>query len=225
MFDMLSFLLPIGLAIAISPVAVFGVTRMTLSAPVSMAPDWGFLAGWIVGVATLVSVVTLVLSLITSPMTGTAYRVVAGLLFCALGVLAWVIALRRWRVRPRPGKKATWPTWAEGVADADPARASGLGFALAALDTKNLLLGTSAGVFLALSSARFGTIVLSVLVLVLIASAALLVVTLGFRFARARFEAPLGRLAAGLELNLGGIESATLVVGGGLLVGLGLGAF
>ena len=225
MIDLLSFLLPIGLAIAVSPIAVFGVTRMTLSSPVSMAPDWGFLVGWVVGVATLVSLVTLVLSLVTDPMTGTAYRVLAGLLFTVLGLVAWAIALRRWRDRPRPGEKAKWPSWAEGVADADPARASGLGFALAALDTKNLVLGAGAGLFLALSPAGFGTIVVSVLAYVIIASAALLVITLGFRFARATFEAPLGRLASGLELNLGGIESTALVVAGGLLVGMGLGAF
>ena len=225
MIDLLSFLLPVGLAIAISPVAVFGVTRMTLAAPVSMAPDWGFLAGWVVGVSAVTSLVTVLVSLITSPMTGTVYRVFVGLLFCALGVLAWVLALRRWRLRPRPGEKAKWPSWAEGVADADPARASGLGFALAALDIKNLTLAASAGVYLALSRGSFGTIALSIVVVAILASASLLVVTLGFRFARARVEAPLGRLASGLELNLGGIESTVLVVVGGLLVGLGLGIF
>lgn len=225
MLDLLSFLLPIGLAIAVSPVAVFGVTRMTLRAPVSLRPDWGFLVGWVVGVVALVSLTTLVLRLVTGPMTGTAYRVVAGLLMLAVGVLAWVVALRRWRARPRPGRKAQWPSWAEGVEEADPARASGLGFALATLDTKNLLLGAGAGAYLAIARPAFTTVLWSVLALAVIASSALLVVILGFRFARARVEAPLGRLAEGLELNLGGIESAVLLVAGGLAVGVGLGIF
>ena len=136
-----------------------------------------------------------------------------------------VVALRRWRLRPLPGEPARWPEWAQGAGESDAARASGLGFALAALDLKNLVLGAAAGVFLALSRASFGASALAVLVLALVSAAALLVVMIGYRLARARLAAPLERLAAGLELNLGGIEPVALLVVGGLLVGLGIGMF
>lgn len=225
MTSTLTYLLPLALAVAVSPVAVYGAIRMSLSAPVSMAPDWGFLVGWIVGATAVVSLVAVLAALLTGALTGTGYSVVAGLLLLALGGLAWNLALRRWRARPRPGEPARWPSWVEGAADADPAKASGLGFALAALDLKNLTLGAAAGVFLALTRLSFGATVLAVLVFVLVASAALLVVAVGFRTARRRMEAPLARLAAGLELNLGGVESAALLVAGGMLVGAGLAAF
>jgi len=223
--SMLDFLLPLALAVAVSPVAVYGVVRMTLASPVSMAPDWGFLTGWVVGVTAVVSLVAVLVALVTGALTGTGFAVVAGVLFLLLGLLAWNLALRRWRARPRPGEPARWPSWVEGAADADPAKASGLGFALAALDLKNLTLGAAAGVFLALTRASFGSIALGAVVFVVVSSAALLVVTVGFRLARRRVEAPLARLAAGLELNLGGVESVALVVAGGLLVGTGLAAF
>jgi len=222
--NLLQFLLPLALAVAVSPVAVFGVIRMTLAAPVSMAPDWGFLTGWFVGLLGVVSLASAVAALLTGSLTGRAYYVVGGLLFLALGALAWNLALRRWRARPRPGEPTRWPSWVVGAADADPAKATGLGFALAALDLKNLALGASAGVYLALTRVSFGTIALGILAYVLAASAALLVVTVGFRLARRRVEAPLGRLAEGLELNLGGVESVALLVAGGTLVGAGLAA-
>lgn len=221
MFSMLSFLLPVALAVAASPVAVYGVTRMTLAGPPASIrpPAWGFLAGWLVGVLALGSVTALVIALLTSPLSGRAYVVVAGLLLFALGVLAWFVALRRWRARPLPGQPARWPEWAQGAGESDAARASGLGFALATLDLKNLVLVVSFGVYLALARDSFGTNVVALLVFALVSAAAILVVMLGHRFAGERFTAPLERLASGLELNLGGVEPVALLVVGGLLAG------
>jgi len=224
-FLQLHWLLPLALAVAASPVAVFGVTRMTLAAPVSMAPDWGFLVGWVVGLLAVAGLAGAIVGLVTSLLKGTAATVVVGLLRLALGVLMWVIALRRWRARPRPGEPARWPSWVQGAAEADPARASGLGFALAALDLKNLVLAGTAGTLVVHSSLSFGGVLGSLLVFALVASSALLFITVGFRTARHKVEAPLGRLASGLELNLGGIESAALLVAGAILVGFGLQIF
>lgn len=227
MIPMLSFLIPVALAVAASPVAVYGVTRMTLAGESGKvpAPAWGFLAGWFVGVLGVVVVSGVVVSLVTSPLRGTAYGVVGGLLFLALGALAWVVALRRWRARPLPGQPARWPEWAQGAGESDAARASGLGFALAALELKNLVLGVAAGTFLGLARASFGANVLAVLLVAVLSAAAILVVTIGHLVAGDRFTPPLERLAAGLELNLGGIEPVALLVVGGLLVGLGIGMF
>lgn len=227
MVPMLSYLLPVALAVAASPPAVYGVTRMTLSGPPSSVPSsaWGFLAGWFVGVFALVAVTGTIVSLLTSPLRGTAYAVVGGLLFLALAVLAWVVALRRWRARPLPGQSARWPEWAQGTGESDPARASGVGFALAALDLKNLVLGASAGVLLAIGRASFGSNVVAVLVVAVVSAAAILVVTLGYRMAAERFTGPLERLATGLELNLGGIEPAVMLLVGGMFAGLGLSMF
>ena len=223
--NLLGSLLPLALAVAVSPVAVHGVLRMTFSAPPSFAPDWGFVIGWGVGLVAVTGLSALLTALVTGRMTGTGFSVVAGLLLLALGALAWNLALRRWRARPRPGEPARWPSWVRTAAEADPARAAGLGFALAALDLKNLALAGSAGAFLALARVSFGATVLSLLVFVVLSSVALLVVTVGFRVARSRVGRPLERLLDGLELNLGGVEPAALLVAGGLLVGTGIATF
>lgn len=216
---MLPFLLPVALALAISPVAVAAVVRMAGDAPSATRPHGGFLAGWWVGVLAVTFASAFVVWLLTAWMPPLAHDLAARLVRLVLAVLLAVVALRRWRARPRVGERARWPGWVATVESADPARAAGLGFALAALDLKNLLLGATAGAALGLAEASFGATVLAGLVFAVLSGAVILGVVLAFRTAREKVAARFDRLVEGLELNLGGVEPAVMLVVGAMLLG------
>ena len=60
----------------------------------------------------------------------------AGLLF---------LALRQWRSRPAPGEQAALPKWMSAIDTMTAGKGFGLGFLLAAVNPKNLLMGAGAG--------------------------------------------------------------------------------
>jgi threonine/homoserine/homoserine lactone efflux protein len=66
-------------------------------------------------------------------------------LLLVLGVLALLAAARQWRGRPRAGEEAAAPGWMRTIDDLTIVKAGGLGFALTALNPKNVLLTVAAG--------------------------------------------------------------------------------
>src|ERR1700759_4230562 len=100
-------ILPLAIAVAISPVPIIGVVLM-LATPRARANGLAFLVGWVLGLAVLGTVVLLVSSGPSASSSGGPAKWVS-VLKLVLGALLLLVAVRQWRGRPRGDEAAPLP--------------------------------------------------------------------------------------------------------------------
>lgn len=211
--------LPLALAVAISPVPIIAVILMLLT-PRAGAASRGFLFGWLAGI-----VVGLVLFAILAAVAGigsggsSTWGAVIRLL---LGTLLLLLAAGQWRSRPRSGEPAALPGWLKAIDKVTPPLAVGLGFLLAAVNPKNLVLLVGAGVDLGGAGLSAGAAVGAGAFFVVLAASTVLVPVVGYAVARDRVRPWLDRLREWLTVNNTAVMTVLLVVMGGVLVGKGV---
>src|ERR1700733_862535 len=98
-----------------------------------------FLAGWVVGIAVLGTIVLLVASGASASKHGAPATWVS-ILKIVLGVLLVLLAVKQWRGRPRGDAAPELPKWMKTVDTFTPGRSVATGVALSAVNPKNLLL-------------------------------------------------------------------------------------
>jgi hypothetical protein len=214
-------ILPLALGVAISPVPIIAVILMLLS-PRAGASSTAFLVGWVLGVAVVVTVVTLVVNPATSDDTSKP-SVTVSVIKLVLGLAAIALGVKEWRGRPAPGESAKLPSWMAAIDGMTPLRALGLAALLAGVNPKNLTLCLAGGVSIGGAGLTTAETVLTLVVFVVIASSTVAVPVLGYLLARDRMAAPLGRLRDWLTANNAAVMSVLLVVIGTAIVGKGLG--
>lgn len=141
-----------GVGIAISPFPVVAVILMLFSER-AHSNSVAFMVAWILGIATVATVVSLVPSLESDRGDPTD---TAGWIELVLGLLLLVGAVRQWRRRPHPGEQPPIPGWMHRVDTLHAGAAFGLGLLLSALNPKNLLLAAAAGAAIAASDLTTG---------------------------------------------------------------------
>ncbi len=137
--------LTFAIAVAISPIPIIAVILMLFSARARVNGP-AFLAGWVVALAAVSTVVYVVSHDGNVATSSTASDSVSwGKI--ALGVVLLLLARRNWRNRPAPGTEPQMPKWMGHIDTLSPLKAAGLGVALAAVNPKNLILtmGSAAG--------------------------------------------------------------------------------
>jgi threonine/homoserine/homoserine lactone efflux protein len=95
-------------------------------------------------------------------------------LLLGLGLLLLAAAVRQWRSRPSGGEETPTPGWMRAIDEFTIAKAGGAGFALSALNPKNLLLTVAAAAEIAEVGLSAGRQVVLLLGFVLVASAGVL---------------------------------------------------
>ena len=146
-------ILPLAIAVTISPVPIIAAILLLLSR--KPVPNAGaYLAGFIIGVGGVLGILVAVagslnLSAGSGPSKG------AGGLELLLGVLLLVAAVRRLRGRPRPGTTASMPNWMDGIANFGPGKSLAVGAAIGAANPKNLVVGLAAVVTFSLGTFAF----------------------------------------------------------------------
>ena len=130
--------LPMAMAIALSPFAIIPAIVLLLT-PRPRAAGGAFLLGWLLGVG-IASGITVATALPASDATGPSAWVAWARL--ALGATLLVLGIVRWRGRSRAGAS---PAWLQGIQDATPRRALGLGLMLSLANPKVLLLAIAGG--------------------------------------------------------------------------------
>ena len=214
-------ILPLAIVVAISPVPIIAVILMLFSAR-ARTNGPAFLAGWVVGLAVLGTVV-LVLSDAGDLHDQDGPSTAAGVVQLILGVLLLLASLRQWRSRPKHGEEPEMPKWLAGVDGLSPVKAAGLGVLLSAVNPKNLLLVIAAAVTIAQAGLGTGQQVVALVIFVLIGSVtvALAVVysLLGGEGAAARLEEAKGWLVA----NNATVMFILLLVFGVVLIGKAIG--
>jgi threonine/homoserine/homoserine lactone efflux protein len=215
--------LPLAIGIAISPIPIIAAILMLLS-PKARGTSVGFLIGWVLGIVVAVSVFTL-LSAVIPRADPDAAQPIAGVIKILLGAGLLLLALRQWRSRPKDGEEAALPKWMGAIDSMTAARGLALGFILAAVNPKNLLLAAGAGVTIGSAKLGVGSSIVVVLVFTVIAALSVAVPVIAYLVAAERMSGPLGSLRHWLVQNNATVMAVLLLVIGFVLVGKGIASF
>jgi threonine/homoserine/homoserine lactone efflux protein len=211
-------ILAFGLAVGLSPIPIIGITLM-LTTPKARSNGPAFLAGWIIGLAGIGTLVLLIAGGADASEQGNPATWV-GILKLVLGVGLIGLALRRWR----SDEEKTEPAWMKSIDSLTAARAAGLGFALSALNPKNLLLTVAAGASIAQAGTGAGAEAVAMAVFVLIGTLGTGIPVSVYFAMGERAEPMLGRLRAWMARHNSAIVSVVLLLIGAKLLGDGIGA-
>ena len=166
MSDAIGQSLPLAVGVALSPVPIIAVVLM-LATPRARSNGLAFILGWFVGLAVVGTIVLLVSSGADASGDDDPATWVS-LLKLTLGVLLLGLAVRQWRGRPRGEADAPLPKWMATIDRFAPRRSAAMGFALSAINPKNLVLTVGAAAAIAQTSATPGSEALALAVFVLV---------------------------------------------------------
>ena len=117
------------------------------------------------------------------------------------------------------------PKWMSAIDGMNAGRGFGLGFLLAAVNPKNLLLGAAAGVSIGTGGLAVGEAALAITVFTLIAAATVAIPVIAYLVASARMAGPLESLRGWLVHNNATVMAVLLLVIGVAVIGKGIGSF
>jgi threonine/homoserine/homoserine lactone efflux protein len=216
-------ILPLAIGIAISPIPIIAAILMLLS-PKAKGTSVGFLLGWVAGILVCVTLFT-VLSSVLPDGDSDDSKPLHGVIQIVLGAALLLLALRQWRSRPKPGEDAALPKWMSAIDTMNAGKGFGLGFLLAAVNPKNLLLGAGAGVTIGSAGLSVGSIAVAIGVFTLIAAASVAIPVIAYLVASARMAGPLESLRGWLVHNNATVMAVLLLVIGFVLIGKGIASF
>ena len=222
MNEVIGEILPLAIGIAISPIPIIAAILMLLS-PRAKGTSIGFLIGWLAGIVVAVVLFTLLASVIPQDTGGSSP--VAGVIKIILGLLLLFLAIKQWRTRPAEGEHASMPKWMSAIDSMTAGRAMGLGFLLAAVNPKNLLLAISAGVIVGGAGLTVSQMTIVIIVFVFLAASTVLIPVVGYLIASARLAGPLDKLRVWLVDNNAVIMAVLLLVIGVSVIGKGIANF
>ncbi len=214
-------ILPLAVGIAISPIPIIAAILMLLS-PHAKSTSVGFMIGWLAGIVVAVVLFSL-LSSVVPPEAG-GRSPLAGVIKIILGVLLLGLAIKQWRARPI-GDQASLPKWMSAIDSMPAGKALWLGFLLAAVNPKNLLLAISAGVIVGGAGLPVGQMTVVIIIFVLLAASTVLVPVVGYLIASARLAGPLDKLREWLVDKNAVIMAVLLLVLGVAVIGKGFADF
>jgi threonine/homoserine/homoserine lactone efflux protein len=215
-------ILPLAVGIAISPITIIAVILMLLS-PRAKGSSVGFMIGWLAGIVVAIALFSLLSSVI--PLETGGRSPVAGVIKIVLGVLLLALAIKQWRARPAKGDQASLPKWMSAIDSMPAVKALWLGFLLAAVNPKNLLLAIAAGVIVGGAGLTVGQMTAVIIIFVLLAASTVLVPVVGYLIASARLAGPLDKLRQWLVDNNTVIMAVLLLVLGVAMIGKGFADF
>ena len=216
-------ILPLALGVAISPIPIIAAILMLLS-PKAKGTSVGFLVGWVLGIIVAVTVFSLLSSIIPEQ-DPDASKPVSGVIKLVLGALLLLLAGRQWRSRPKAGEEPALPKWMAAIDEMNAGRGLLLGFVLAAVNPKNLLLGAAAGVSIGTGGLTVGEATIVIAVFTLIAASSVAIPVISYLVASARMAGPLEALRGWLVHNNATVMAVLLLVIGVAVIGKGLGSF
>ncbi len=160
-------LLPLALGVALSMLGIVAVILMLFSER-ARSTSFGYLIGWILGVA-VVTIAVFFLADSIKQASGGAKSPMYGIVHLILGVLLILAALRNWRKRPKPGEEVAAPAWMSSIDTMTVGKAFGLGVLLSSINPKNLALLVAAGVAIAAAELNSTQVVIALVIFIIIA--------------------------------------------------------
>jgi threonine/homoserine/homoserine lactone efflux protein len=165
-------ILPLAVAVAIFPVPIIAVV-LVLGSDRRTAKGAAFVLTWCIGLSAVGGSVLVFAGAAGASDEGEPATWV-NVLLLGLGLLLLAAAVRQWRGRPSGGEETPTPGWMRTIDEFTIAKAGGAGFALSALNPKNLLLTAAAAAEIAEVGLSAGRQVALLLGFVLVASAGVL---------------------------------------------------
>ena len=212
--------LAFGVGVGLSPIPIVGVVMM-LATPRARSNGPAFLAGWVLGLAVVGTVVLLVASGAEAAEGGQPANWV-NVLKLVLGAGLLLLAVKQWAGRPRAGAEAALPAWMSAVDHFTAARSAALGVALAAINPKNLILVVGAASAIAQTGAAAGQQAVALAVFVVIGTVGTGVPVLLFFTMGERSERMLDELKGWMAQNNATIMAVICLLIGAKLLGDGI---
>jgi uncharacterized membrane protein YjfL (UPF0719 family) len=186
--------LPLAAAIALSPLTIIpAILLLFTERPRATAAT--FLAGWLFGLAVILTATSALASRIEPDGPTPTWLSWARI---GLGVLLLVLAIRRWLARHAVAES---PRWLQAIGQMTPGRALGLGVVLSVANPKVLLLAAAAGLGLGSAGLPPGEVVVGALVTALVASVTVILPLVAYLVLGQRAMPPLTRARDWLERN------------------------
>jgi threonine/homoserine/homoserine lactone efflux protein len=165
-------ILPLAIAVAISPVPIIAVVLM-LATPRGRTNGLAFSLGWVAGLA-IVSAVVLVVESGGSTTDSGEPSTGSSAVKLAIGALFLFFAVRQWRGRPAPGEEAAMPKWMQTIDEFTAGKSLGLGAVLSGVNPKNLGITIAAALAVAQAGLSTGQEAATMVVYVALASLTIL---------------------------------------------------
>lgn len=213
-------LLPIALAVAISSVPIMATILILLS-PKRAQSAIPFMVGWILGIATVVSICTVFAQLIPTSRSPRRPETVIGTAEILVGLALIVIAIIEWR-RARRNPATAMPKWLNAVGSFGPWSSFGIAFALN-VRPKGLLLAVAAGLALRAGELSLGESAIAIAIYTLVGCSTVAVPIIVTLAAPERMEPRLVLAKDWIVRNNGVITAIILVMIGVVIIGTGLG--
>ena len=214
-------ILPLALAVALSPVPIIALILMLIT-PKARSNGPAFLAGWALGLI-VVSTIVLVIANVADVSTSHGSSTVAYVLKLVFGLLFLALAVKQWRGRPKPGETPHAPKWMQAIDTFTPGKSLGLAALLSGVNPKNLLLTVAAATTVAQAGMAGWEQGVTMLIFILLGSASI-IAPLVIYFSMGEKAA---QILDSWKLWLGQHNSAIMfvlfVVFGVLLIGKGIG--
>jgi hypothetical protein len=207
-------ILPLALGVAVSPIPIIAAILMLFS-PRASSTSTGFLLGWIVGIVVATAVFVL---LAGSIFTDSGQS--AGPSWTKIGIGALLVSLGLRQFRGRHEHKT--PKWMSAIDTLTFGKSTGLGFLLAAVNPKNLLMAAAAGVAIGAAALSVGGDIVAVAVFTVLAASTVAVPVIAYLVARERMRRPLDAMKRWLEQNNATVMAVLLLVIGVVLIGKGI---
>ena len=160
--------LAFGVGVSLSPLAIIAVVLM-LGDPKGRVNGLAFLAGWVLGLAVVGTLVLIAADGADASDNGAPANWVS-ILKIGLGVLLLLVAVRKWRGRPHGDAEPELPAWMKRLDTITPPKAARLAVLLSAVKPKNLLLTVAAALAIAQTGVSTGEEAVAFAVFLLLAT-------------------------------------------------------
>ncbi|MET4166064.1 MULTISPECIES: GAP family protein [Gordonia] len=210
-------LLPLAVGVAVSPIPIIAAILMLLGRH-ARTTSIGFAIGWLAGIVVAVTIFVVLGSAVDS---GGESSTTSGWIKMGLGVLLLVVGVRQWRSR---NAESATPKWMAAIDEMKPPAAMGIGFALAAINPKNLVLCAAAGVTIGTGGLSTSDDVAVVAVFAVLAATSVVVPVVAYQVAAQRLRTPLDSVKVWLQENNATVMAVLILVIGVALIGKGVGA-
>lgn len=222
MIEVVGELLPLGLAVAISPFPVIATVLVLLSDQARLK-GLLFLLGWMLGAALVTAVAAIVVNALAPPESSGA-NPRAGVVRILLALALFFLASRKWAGRSS-ASSSEMPGWMSSMTTMSPLRSLGTGVLLTAVNPKNVLIATAAGVAIGGADLTTGDAAWCVVIFTVVASSSVAVAVIGYALAADAMTPALEGLRVWLAENSSTIMTILLLIFGVVLLGNGIASF
>lgn len=210
--------LPLALGMALSPLPLIAIVFLVLS-PNGTARSLGFMAGRLFGIALVLTVMTVAAEALPESREATVF---GGLLKIGLGLGLVLVALLKWRKRPKGDAEPQSPGWMSSLETASAPRAFGMALMVTALNPKELAFTLGAAISIGAAHQQPGAIVALALIYTALSGTSVMAPVILHLVSPGRARSTLGSVQAWLLRHQSTLVGAVLLALGVVLVSDGL---